>query len=269
MNEKELFAANKKLWDGRVEGHFASPFYDVAGFLNGKCTLMPPELEALGDVSGKSLLHLQCHFGLDSLSWARRGAVVTGVDFSAPAIAKARALADDAHLQARFVESDVYDLPHHLEGQFDIVFASYGTLLWLPDLERWAEVVCHYLKPGGRFCLVEFHPQWHAFNWETLQLQYPYFNQGKPLEESAATSYAGAKETPGATEYFWNHSIAEILQPLLIRGIRLQTFREYPYSTYNCFPDMEEVRTGQWVPRRVKEGDVAMMLLIAGEMEPR
>jgi 2-polyprenyl-3-methyl-5-hydroxy-6-metoxy-1,4-benzoquinol methylase len=259
---EDKIAVNQKLWDSRVAGHAASTFYDVPGFLAGKCMLMPAELEALGNVEGKSLLHLQCHFGLDTLSWARRGARVTGMDFSGAAIAKARSLATEAGLEATFVEASVYDLPAHLIGQFDIVFTSYGTITWLPDLERWADVVNHFLKPGGKFCIAEVHPQWYSLNWETYQIDYPYFNTGEAFEEEATTSYAGTAQDTHMKEYFWCHSLSEIIQPLLDRGLMIQQFREYPYCYYNCFPNLQEVRPGQYVPKGLAEGKVPMMFML-------
>ena len=267
QDDHAAFKANEQLWDSRVAGHVASPFYDVPGFLEGNCTLMPPELEGLPDVRGKSLLHLQCHFGLDTLSWARRGAQVTGMDISGAAIAQARALAEQIGVEATFVQSSLYDLPEHLDGQFDIVFTSYGALLWLPDLTRWADIVKRYLKPGGQFCIAEFHPSWHTLDWHTLQRTYPYFNAGHPFEEvPAATSYAGATETEGMKEYFWCHSLSEMLQPLLDRGLRITQFKEYSYSAYNCFPNLKEVRPGQYVPAAVVEGMLPMMIMVAGLM---
>ncbi|HEX2899468.1 MAG TPA: class I SAM-dependent methyltransferase [Bacteroidia bacterium] len=265
MNDSEKIAENRRLWDSRVAGHVASTFYDVPGFLAGACALKAPELLALGDVSGQTMLHLQCHFGLDTLSWARRGAVVTGMDFSGTAIAQARELAVQAGLAATFVESSVYDLPQHLSGQFDIVFVSYGALIWLPDLDRWADVVCQYLKPGGRLCVAEFHPYWYGLNWETCQVEYPYFNSGEAFEETAASSYAGSPQSATLREFFWSHSLGEIIQPLLDRGIQLQHFREYAHSAYNAFPNMVEVRPGEWVPKALGEGKAAIMFTLVGQ----
>jgi ubiquinone/menaquinone biosynthesis C-methylase UbiE len=296
---QEKIAANKSLWDSRVQSHAASTFYDVPGFLSGKCTLNPAEVDALGDVSGKTLLHLQCHFGLDTLSWARRGAKVTGMDFSGAAIVKARELAAQAGLPATFIEADVYSLPEVLHEKFDIVFTSYGAVTWLPDMEKWADVVRHFLKPGGKFCIAEVHPSWYALNWETYQLEYPYFNSGKAFEETATGSYVdhgseklevkSEKSTAGSEklevksekstdsptdhfslstvhlEYFWCHSLSGIIRPLLQRGIRILDFQEFPYSYYNCFPNLIEARPGQWVPKGLEEGKVAMMFLLLGE----
>ncbi|TMB65463.1 MAG: class I SAM-dependent methyltransferase, partial [Chloroflexi bacterium] len=140
-----------------------SGLYDVTGFKAGKSRLKPVEREELTGVQGKSLLHIQCHFGLDTLSWAREGAIVTGVDFSEPALEAARGLADECGIEARFIHSDVYSVPQKLSEQFDIVFTSYGALCWLPDMHRWAEIVARFLKPGGTFYMVEFHPMSGVF----------------------------------------------------------------------------------------------------------
>ena len=159
MNIEENYVdINRRSWNDRTEIHIKSDFYDVDGFLKGKNSLKNIELNILGDLSNTSVLHLQCHFGQDSISLSRLGAEVVGVDLSDVAIAKARELAKQAHSTASFICSDVYDLPNHLDRQFDIVFTSYGTIGWLPDLDRWAKVISKFLKPGGRFIFVEFHP---------------------------------------------------------------------------------------------------------------
>ena len=134
----------------------------------------------MGEVRGKSLLHLQCHFGLDTLSWAREGAQVTGMDFSPEGIRIARGLAEELNIPARFICCDLYDLPEHLDETFDRVFTSYGVLCWLPDIPRWAQIVGHFLKPGGVFYIAEFHPFSNVFKNDgdetSLELAYPYFN---------------------------------------------------------------------------------------------
>lgn len=260
---------NRQLWDHRVAGHVASTFYDVPGFLAGNCTLNEAELQGLGDVNGKSILHLQCHFGLDTLSLARRGARVVGVDFSHAAMVKAREIADEAGLadRATFIECDVFDLPRHLDATFDLVFASYGVLLWLPDLRPWAALVRRYLKPGGRLVLAEFHPTWNAFNWDTMRIAYPYFNHGKPFSEVSTSSYAGDAALPDLTEYFWFHSLSELMQPLLDEGLRLEVFQEYPYSYYDCFPNLVQQGPRRFVPRDMPEGYLPMMFLLCARRE--
>lgn len=152
--------ANRRHWDELVSIHLRSEFYDVASFVGGRSTLLSIESEEVGDVTDKTLLHLQCHFGMDTLSWARVGATVTGVDFSGEAVKAARRLADEVGLaeRASFIESNIYALPDNLSGQFDVVFTSYGVLGWLPDIEGWARVAAHFVKPGGFFYIAEVHP---------------------------------------------------------------------------------------------------------------
>jgi len=150
--------ANLAKWNELVAVHARSAFYDVDGFRRGCCSLRPLELEEVGDVAGLRLLHLQCHFGLDTMSWARLGAEATGLDFSDTAIEVARSLSDDLAIPARFLCTDLYQLPKVLDETFDVVFTSYGVLCWLRDLEEWARIVARFLAPGGRFHLVELHP---------------------------------------------------------------------------------------------------------------
>jgi SAM-dependent methyltransferase len=185
---------NQNLWDEWTDIHIHSDYYDLRSFKAGRCSLRSIEIEELGDVTSKSLLHLQCHFGLDTLSWARRGAEVTGADFSDRAISFARQLSNEMAIPANFVHSDVIELPSLLDDEFDIVFTSYGVLAWLPDLTRWAEVIAHFLKPGGIFYIVEFHPFFCVFDdsddIEDLRVAYPYFEAKKPLEVPVRGSYA-------------------------------------------------------------------------------
>ena len=223
-------------------------------------------MEELGNVAGKTLLHLQCHFGLDSLSWARLGARVTGVDFSDQAIALARSLSQEVGLEAEFVCSDIYELPQVLAGQFDIVYTSYGVLAWLPDLKNWAAVIAHFLKPGGVFFIAEFHPFAMVFdNSETatgLRIQYPYFHPAEPYKFDVQGSYIDRQaEVNQKVEYEWDHSLGEIVDALLAAGLRLEFLHEYPYCTYAMFPSlMEQCSDGMW---RLKEGDGSIPLMFS------
>ena len=241
--------ANRALWDSWTPYHLRSEFYDVAGFKAGRDPLDRMVLETLGEVRGCSLLHLQCHFGLDSLALARRGAEVTGVDFSSVAIAAARDLAWEAGVAARFVESDVYDLPSNLSGAFDMVFASHGALCWLPDLAAWARVAVHFLKPGGRLCLVDAHPFAMIFDERrtdgALAVREPYFSVGRPLVEETTGSYADRSAPARGTETTWLHTLEEVFQSLLGAGLRIEQFREYPWLAFPFFPGMVR-EDGMW-----------------------
>ncbi|MBA2570050.1 MAG: class I SAM-dependent methyltransferase [Chloroflexi bacterium] len=230
--------ANQELWDEWTRIHETSAFYDLEGFRRGGIRLRPHEIEEIGDVSGRELLHLQCHFGIDSLSWARLGARVTGADFSPAAIDLATRLAAELELDARFVHSDLYDLPEVLDGEFDIVYTSRGVLGWLPDVGRWARVVSHFVKPGGIFYINEIHPVAQVFENEgvapgELRLQYPYWEHERPLAFEVTGSYAdrsAAVRTP--TEYGWDHGLGEIVTALIDAGLRIESLREFPWAEW-------------------------------------
>jgi SAM-dependent methyltransferase len=223
--------ANKFNWEQKALINFRSAYYDVDAFRRGKSSLRPLELSALGDVKGKSLLHLQCHFGMDTLSWSRRGAKVVGVDFSEVAIVNARLLSKETGVPARFIQSDIYDLRKRLTGKFDIVFVSYGCLGWLPDLEKWAEIVAHYLKPGGTFFIVDFHPLYWMFDLvaQDSRIIYPYESGKKPFE-FPPSPYADPKAKIKGKEYWWNHGMAKIINSLIRAGLSIECLREAPVS---------------------------------------
>jgi SAM-dependent methyltransferase len=236
---------NKNLWNKKVAHHLESAFYDVPGFLSGKSSLNAIELDLLGDVSGKSILHLQCHFGQDTISLARLGASATGVDFSEVAIDKAKELAAECNADAQFICIDIYSLPNALDRQYDIVFTSYGTIGWLPDMDKWAGVVSHFLKPGGKFIIVDFHPVIWMFDNEFSHIQYPYFNK-EAIVETLSGTYADRDAPIQESEVGWNHPLTEILSALLSKGLSLKHFGEYDYSPYNCFNKMEEFEIGKF-----------------------
>jgi SAM-dependent methyltransferase len=250
----EYMKANQELWNTWARYHVTSDFYDVAGFKAGvsrrRRGLDDLEVSLLGDVTGKSLLHLQCHFGLDTIAWARRGAVVTGVDFSEEAIAAARKLAGEVGVAARFVYSDVYDLPANLEGQFDVVFTSHGVLGWLPDLARWGRVISHFLKPGGTFCVIEGHPFGLIFDDRRtdaeLRLLYRYFNGPAPIREERDGSYAVPDAPIRSVEHIWLHTMADVIGALLRAGLRITSFEEYPFVGWAMFPWLEQREDGSW-----------------------
>lgn len=254
---------NAESWNNRVDTHLASDFYDLKGFLDGKSSLNPPELKILGDVKGKSILHLQCHFGQDSISLARMGAKVTGADISDKAIAKAKELNETCGTDAEFVVSDVFELPDNLEGSFDIVFTSYGTIGWLPDLDKWASVVNHFLKKGGRFVFAEFHPVVWMFDDDFNEVFYNYFTSDAIIESKTGT-YADPDANVEISTVSWNHGLAEIFTSLLKQGLKITHFEEYNYSPYNCFRGMIETEKGKF--QIEKFGDkVPMMYTLKAE----
>jgi SAM-dependent methyltransferase len=245
MSEAKYLEINKNSWNNKVATHVASDFYDVAGFLKGKSSLNSFELDLLGDVKGKSILHLQCHFGQDTLSLGRMGAKVTGVDLSDVAIYKAKELAKEIGVEAKFICCDIYDLPNHLTEQFDIVFTSYGTIGWLPDLTKWGALINQFLKPGGKFVFVEFHPFVWMFDDNFEKIGYSYFNSGAIVETYEGT-YA-EKEADISQEYvMWNHGIADVLTGLISNGLQVRTFQEFDYSPYNCFRKTIEFEPGKF-----------------------
>jgi SAM-dependent methyltransferase len=255
---------NLDRWNELTPIHARSAFYDVESFKAGKSTLRPIEVEELPDVCGKSLLHLQCHFGLDTLSWARRGARVTGVDFSSDAIALARSLSMELGINAAFICSDVYDLPAALSSTFDIVFTSYGAICWLPDLKRWAEVIAHFLKPGGIFYMVEIHPFANVFDDRPgvadLKVAYSYFDAG-PIKEQPVGTYAD-RTVPVRNSlcYVWQHQLGEILNQLIGVGLAIEFVHEFPFGVCATMPFMQECADGWW---RLKDEESKIPLLFS------
>jgi len=233
------FKINQKSWNQRVETHFNSEFYDVPGFLSGHSSLNEIELNALPDVNGLSMLHLQCHFGLDSLSWARLGADVTAVDISDEAIKKANELKIQTKLKTEFVAKDVYGFGESCQQQFDLVYTSYGAICWLPDLDRWAKVICRSLRPGGTFYMAEFHPI------IDLIAGYEYFHQQQPdiSFEDTYTENCDGRQHEFAV---WSHPMGDVITALVNAGLIIQSVEEFDYSPYNCFNGMQEKQAGRF-----------------------
>ena len=244
-SEENYIAINRESWNKRTTLHLASDFYNVQGFLQGNSSLNSIELELLGDVKGKKILHLQCHFGQDSLSLARMGAQVTGVDLSDVAIESAKMLSKESGTHAEFICCDLYDLPKHLDAQFDLVFTSYGTIGWLPDLQKWAQVISKFLKSGGNFVFAEFHPVVWMFDDDFENVAYQYFKSAAILETTTGT-YADKKAAIALESVNWNHALSEVFDSLVKEGISIDTFREYDYSPYNCFQKTVEFEPGKY-----------------------
>jgi SAM-dependent methyltransferase len=242
---------NKEMWNEWAELHVNSEFYDVESFKKGRCSLYPIAVEEAGDVSGKSLLHLMCHFGIDTLSWARRGAKVTGVDFSDNATDIARSMTDELELNAEFICCNLYDLLQNLDRQFDVVFTSAGVLCWLPDLERWASVIAQFLKSGGFFYILEGHPFLNMLLDEDPNAIKPeilrsYFYTPEPEVYQSDASYAGIKTSRIHTGKEWTHSLGDIVKSLISAGLRIEFLHEYPYIFFKALPYMEQDDQGAW-----------------------
>lgn len=235
------FEANRQLWNAKTDPHISSEFYAVEAFKHGANPLKSIEMEQLGDIRGLKLLHLQCHFGQDTLALARMGAIVTGIDLSDKAIQRAQELADELELPARFICCNLYDLEAHLgDEQFDIVFTSYGALPWLPDLKPWGELIARRLAPGGQFHLIEFHPVVWMFDNDFTAVAYSYFNR-EVIEEDVEGTYADRDAPIGGKSYSWNHDLSEVFSSLLDVGLQITRFQEYDYSPYPCFPQVTEL----------------------------
>lgn len=265
----EYLSANQKLWNEWTAEHEHSPFYDVEGFKSGKERLKSIELEEVGEVRGKSLLHLQCHFGLDTLAWARHGAIVTGVDLSDQSIALAQSLRKELNIPGTFICSDILNLPDHLDGQFDIVFTSYGILHWLRDLKRWAQVIAHFLKPGGFFYIVEDHPFMRVFSADPeqgIKVDNPYFFSEEPYraetEGSYATDFVGEKRT----YYMWDHSLGEVINSMIEAGLCIEFLHEFPFALRAKFPTMVKGEDGYW--RFTREHNMIPLLFSLKAYQP-
>lgn len=234
VNTSDWLKINRDSWNQRTKIHLSSGFYDVQGFKNGNDSLNTIELKLLGDIKNQKILHLQCHFGMDTLSLEKRGAIVTGVDFSEDAITYAKTLKKEMGLKSEFICSNVYDLDLTKSNEFDKLFCSYGICGWLPNLDKWGEIISKHLKSGSTFTIVDFHPAVWMYDDDFNNITYSYFND-KPYVEVESGSYASRNEKEEITSIWWNHSLSEITQSLLNNDLNLISFDEYDYSPYDCF----------------------------------
>lgn len=241
------YEANRRLWDKLATVHVKSDFYDQSAFLAGKSSLKDIELNELGEVQGKSMLHLQCHFGQDSISWAKRGARVVAVDFSEGAISIAKDINEKLKTDVEFICCNVYDLKDHVTQKFDVVFTSYGVINWLHDLDKWGRLIAHYLQPGGVFYMVEFHPILWIYDDKFQQIEHPYQSEAEPLMHIAGYSYAEAKKEKSEKEYCWNHGIGRVMNSLIKAGLKIEFFNEFNFSPFKTFPEMTEFQPGKFV----------------------
>ncbi|MDH6140472.1 SAM-dependent methyltransferase [Kitasatospora sp. GP30] len=249
LDQADWLARNQAMWDARVPLHTASGWYDLDGFRNGGLALDDLELAGVGDVQGRSLLHLQCHFGLGTLSWARLGADATGIDFSAAAIAQAHALVRELDVPAQFEQAEVSTC--RLGRTFDICFTSWGVLMWLPDLRAWARTIAEHLRPGGEFFLAEGHP--HLFIWDDERdgagylPRNPYFRHREPVVDAEAGTYVDDCQRIGHAQYRWNHPISEVVTAIAEAGLRITELAEHPRLPWRPLAWMvPDQRPGWW-----------------------
>jgi len=243
--ENNYIEINRQSWNNKTEAHLKSEFYDLDNFVKGQTSLNSIELALLGEVKGKTILHLQCHFGQDTISLSRLGAEVTGIDLSDKAIQSAKQIAVDTKSNANFICCNIYDLPNYLDKQFDIVFTSYGTIGWLPDLDKWAKIVSQFLKPNGQFVFVEFHPVVWMFDDNFEKIGYNYFNAGAIVESESGT-YADKTADITQENVTWNHGLSEVMNSLIKNGLDINSLDEYDYSPYNCFNNTIEFETKKY-----------------------
>lgn len=255
----KYFEANRQLWNTRTGVHLESEFYDNQSFLEGRNSLNSIEMPYLQNLEGKRVLHLQCHFGQDSISLKRMGAKsVTGVDFSEEAVKVGKQLAADCNEEVNFILGNVMKLDEVLSGEFDLIFCSYGVTGWLPELSTWAKHISNFLAPNGRFVYAEFHPIMWMYDNEFGSITYPYLH-GEVIAEQEGTYTDGGEEI-SAMSYGWNYGVSEVITPLLENGLQLKTYKEFDFSPYECWPDM--VRSEGGLQIKGKEGLVPMVYLI-------
>ena len=243
---KDYLTANRKWWNDVAPIHWKSKLYDLEAFKKGKSSLVSIEQDELVNVKGKTLLHLMCHFGMDTLSWARKGAIVTGVDLSDGSIKLAKKLSREIGVPATFICSDIYKLPEVLDKKFDIIFTSYGVLCWLSSIEKWAKIINSFLKEGGTFYIVELHPFTNILSYD-FKLYYNYFKRGPYIDDSDGTYTDWDANVKGFT-YEWSYMVSDVINSLTKEGLKIEFMHEFPFSMYDQFPGfMEQNQKGQYV----------------------
>jgi 2-polyprenyl-3-methyl-5-hydroxy-6-metoxy-1,4-benzoquinol methylase len=250
---KDQFNANREGWNLRTPHHVKSDFYDVGNFIAGATSLRFIEIEELGNIAGKTLLHLMCHFGQDTLSLARMGAEATGIDFSDKAIAAAKSLARKIGSATEFHCCNLYDTRKHVSGQFDIVYTSYGVIGWLPDLREWGRIIAESLKPGGMFYMAEFHPFLWMMDEKREKFAYSYFHSESPLEFEMKGTYTDRTADICYKDFNWIHTLGDVLNALIASGLEIKFLHEFPFSVYDCLPNLEPAGEQRWVFKNLKD----------------
>lgn len=255
---KDYASINKKWWNDVTPIHSRSELYNLPAFKKGKTSLEKTELSELTNVKGKTMLHLMCHFGMDTLSWGRKGALATGVDISEESVKLARKLSKEVKIPGKFICSDIYDLPQTLQEKFDIVYTSYGVLCWVSNIKKWAKLINHYLKPGGVFYIVELHPFAGILSTD-FKLEYKYFDHGPFIDDSEGTYTDWNEKIKGVT-YEWNYTLGQVINALIDEGLKIEFVHEFPYSMYDQFPGFMEKKGDEW---RLKNKKIQIPLLFS------
>ena len=269
MELDEYRAANLANWNDRVPIHWDSDGYKIRNYVDdpeyvSDVTQFDRDRDELRDVSGKTLLHLQCHIGTDTLSWARSGASVTGVDFSESAITAARKLSAESNTPGEFVVAELYDSPNALPGrQFDIVYTGVGALCWLPDIDGWAKVVAHFLKQGGIFYILEAHPMMGAVSDEhdgdLIVLDWPYFEAAGPQGYEEEESYTGTGTDSHTQQYNFPHGLGEIINALIKAGLQIEFVHEHKVIPDQVFPFLVRGKDGFYRMPEGRENHLPLM----------
>ena len=245
---KEYFKANKNAWNQKVRFDIASEYYDIKSFKIGKNSLYPLDIQLLGKIRGKRILHFQSYLGLDSISLSRMGAEVTAIDFCPNAVNFARNLSKELNTNTNFICSNIYEIPKLDLGSFDIIYMSYGAICWLPDFGKLIKKTKHFLKPDGEFIIIDFHPL--AISFDLLReesIKFSYFNQKEnPIEIHRKGTYADINAPVETTEFNWNHSLDEIISSFSENGFGINSFKEYPFLPMNGFPNLELCSDGNY-----------------------
>lgn len=259
---------NRDNWDERVAGHIDG--YRVDRYIRDpahKSDIVMFDEKRLGDLTGLDVLHLQCHIATDTITLARLGANVTGIDFAPSAIAAAEDMFAKTNTPGRFVLSELYDAPKVLHQQFDMVYTGVGAINWLPDIDGWANVVDHFVKPGGRLFMTEGHPVAWALDQDRqdklLVLGFPYF-EGRMQTWDEEKSYLGDATLTHTTSHEWNHGLGEIFGALLKRDFDIRTFEEHRVLPWQMHSWMEEFEEGWFrFPEGLRDQVPLMYTLVA------
>jgi SAM-dependent methyltransferase len=245
-NLKSILDKDAAGWSGWSLLHHRPGLFTLEGFRAGQSSLLPVERDELGDVSGRSLLHLQCGFGMDSLNWARLGARVTGVDFSRRSVEIATALNAELKMDCRFVHSNIYELGQKIEGVFDIAVAAYGVLYWVPGLDQWAQVIARFLKPGGTLLIADEHPVALMYRDDPAEIKRSYFYQDDPMAMLAISQDNGGGKNGSVEDHGWVHPLGDLVSALARHGLTVMSLKEYPFMAYPRFRGMEQGKDGYW-----------------------